>query len=115
MPLVRVFPQENPLCQRVSCDHPLKGARREGHFDMGMGPCKAPGCSCPSFQYTDPTLLLEMRRSRTGTVLPRPAHGLRAIDLPPPTYAPAQSPYASLPPAAAPVADTARREPSAQQ
>ncbi|MCA1819594.1 MAG: hypothetical protein ABR562_04175 [Thermoplasmatota archaeon] len=58
---MRLFPQENPLCQRMSCDHPLKGARREGHFDMGMGPCKAPGCQCPSFQYTDPSLLLELR------------------------------------------------------
>jgi hypothetical protein len=91
---VRVLPHENPLCQRVSCDHPLKGGRREGHFDMGMGPCKSPGCACVSFQYTDPAFVTDMRRFPMSA---RSPGALRAIDLPPPTYAPVASQYQAPP------------------
>ena len=39
----------NPTCERPACRHPLRGPRTTGHFAMGSGPCKAPGCRCPSF------------------------------------------------------------------
>ena len=39
----------NPICERATCRHPLRGARRMGHFAMGSGPCKALGCPCAAF------------------------------------------------------------------